>query len=58
MKTSLKISISKEVILKLGKAARRNAEIETGNFNALVGHKVFTSKKSYTRKDKHRKSIV
>jgi hypothetical protein len=53
-----KLTISKEVILKAEKKARRDAEIATGNFNAHVKHKVFKSKKAYTRKDKHQKSFV
>ncbi len=56
MKNS-KVTISKEVILKAEKKARRDAEIATGNFNAFVGHKIFKSKKAYTRKDKHKTSL-
>ena len=52
-----KLTISKDVILKAEKKARRDVEIASGNFNAHVKHKVFKSKKSYTRKHKHQKSI-
>ena len=51
MKNS-KLFISKEVILKAEKKARRDFEISEGIFNSFVGSRVFKSKKIYSRKDK------
>ena len=54
MKTN-KMKITKEQILKMQKAAGRNADIELGvpHFK----HKVHKTAKDYTRKPKHRKDV-
>ena len=50
--------ITKDDILKMERAARRNAEIEAGLYGAFTKNKVHKSKKSYTRKDKHKSTLI
>ena len=40
------------------RAARRTAEIEAGLYGAFTKNAVHKSKKTYTRKDKHKKSLI
>lgn len=53
-----KLTITKNDIIKMEKAARRNAEIEAGLYGAFTKNKVHKSVKTYTRKDKHKKSFI
>lgn len=53
---SFTISITKEQIRKMNKAASRNAEIESGIY--MPTSKVYKSDKSYTRKPKHKAEWV
>lgn len=46
------LKITKEQIHKMDRAARRNIEIEQGG--SQPPHKVHKSKKTYTRKPKHK----
>ena len=56
MKTTT-ITISKADIIKADKASRRKSEIEAGAYG-MFKNKTFKDKKSYTRKDKYKKSFV
>ena len=51
-------TITKNDILKMEKAASRKAEIEAGLYGAFTKNKVHKSKKTYTRKDKHKKNLA
>ena len=57
MKNSITIKLNPEDIAKARKAATRDALIEAGKYN-IHKNRVFASKKSYTRKDKHKTSFV
>lgn len=50
--------ITQSDILKMERAARRNAEIEAGLYGAFTKNAVHKSAKTYTRKDKHKKSFI
>ena len=50
--------ITQNDILKMERAGRRTAEIEDGLYGAFNKNKVHKSVKTYTRKDKHKKSIA
>ena len=50
--------ITKNDILKMERAARRTAEIESGLYGAFTKNAVHKSDKTYTRKDKHKKSFI
>jgi hypothetical protein len=54
MKTSTKFTITKEQLHKAEKAGRRAAEIEAGVYGVFTKNKVHKSKKTYTRKIKHK----
>jgi len=51
-----KTKITKEDLMNIEKSNRRKAMIEAGVYN-IHKNKSFKSKKEYTRKDKHRKSL-
>lgn len=51
-----KTKITKEDLMNIEKSARRKTMIEAGVYN-IHKNKSFKSKKEYTRKDKHRKSL-
>ena len=51
-KKNKSLKITKEQIHKMDRAARRNIEIEQGG--SQPPHKVHKSKKTYTRKPKHK----
>lgn len=53
MKTS---KITKQDILKMERASRRDSIIESGMYGAFTKNVVHKSKKSYTRKEKHKVS--
>ena len=48
--------ITKNQILKMERASRRDSVIESGMYGAFTKNVVHKSKKSYTRKEKHSKS--
>jgi hypothetical protein len=50
--------ITKNDILKMERAGRRSAEIEAGLYGSFTKNVVHKSVKTYTRKDKHKKSIA
>lgn len=50
--------ITQNDILKMERAARRNVEIEAGLYGAFTKNAVHKSAKTYSRKDKHKKSFV
>lgn len=54
MKKSTKFTITKEQLLKAEKAGRRAAEIAEGINGVFTKNKVHKSKKTYTRKTKHK----
>jgi hypothetical protein len=50
-----RFTISKELIMKMERKASREIEISLG---FVPTHKVHKSKKTYTRKDKHKNKII
>jgi hypothetical protein len=53
-----KYTITKDDFLKMERAGRRSAEIEAGLYGSFTKNVVHKSVKTYTRKDKHKKSIA
>ena len=50
--------INQNDILKMERAGRRSAEIEAGLYGSFTKNVVHKSVKTYTRKDKHKKSFM
>lgn len=57
MKKMKPIKISAETLRKIEKTAHREALIEAGLYNRPA-HKVHKGAKDYTRKSKHKKSLL
>jgi hypothetical protein len=56
MAKAKKFKITEEQILKMERAKRRQEDIEARPLGGFVAnHKVFKSKKNYTRKTKHKR---
>lgn len=58
MKTPIKITLDKDKLLKLSKRVNREIELSINGNKWISYNKIVKNKKKYTRKEKHKKSLI